>query len=102
MRNIFPFLGTLVIAAVLSSGCSSTEKKLGRGMSNMTEFVRLGEIQRSVEQTALFDQPGGHYATGFVRGFAKSVARTGVGVYEVVRSCLDQLPLAQPGVSGRL
>ncbi len=84
MRNIFPFLGALVIAAVLSSGCTSAEKKLGRGMSNMCEFARLGEIRRSVEQTALFDQPGGHYATGFVKGFAKSVARTGIGVYEVV------------------
>ena len=32
----------------------------------------------------MFDQPGGHYATGFVRGLSKSFARTGVGVYEVV------------------
>jgi putative exosortase-associated protein (TIGR04073 family) len=84
MRNIFSFLATLAIAAVLSSGCANTEKKLGRGMSNMAEFARLGEIRRSVEQTALFDQPGGHYATGFVRGLNKSFARTGVGIYEVV------------------
>jgi putative exosortase-associated protein (TIGR04073 family) len=84
MRNIFPLLATLVIAGVFSSGCASSETKLGRGMSNMTEFARLGEMRRSIEQTALFDQPGGHYATGFVRGLSKSVARTGVGVYEVV------------------
>lgn len=84
MRNILAFLATLVIAGVLSSGCSSAEKKLGRGMSNMTEFARLGEMRRSIEQTALFDQPGGHYATGFIRGLNKSLARTGVGVYEVV------------------
>lgn len=84
MRNIFAFLATLVIAGVLSSGCSSAEKKLGRGVSNMTEFARLGEIRRSVEQTAIFDQPGGHYTTGFIRGFNKTLARTGVGVYEVV------------------
>jgi putative exosortase-associated protein (TIGR04073 family) len=84
MRNIFPLLATLVIAGVLSSGCASSETKLGRGMSNMTEFARLGEMRRSIEQTALFDQPGGHYATGFVRGLSKSFARTGVGVYEVV------------------
>ena len=84
MRNIFSFLAALAIVAVLSSGCANTEKKLGRGMSNMTEFVRLGEIRRSVEQTALFDQPGGHYATGFVRGLNKTFARTGVGIYEVV------------------
>jgi len=84
MRNIFSFLAILAIAAVLGSGCANTEKKLGRGMSNMVEFVRLGEIRRSVEQTTLFDQPGGHYATGFVRGLNKTFARTGVGIYEVV------------------
>jgi putative exosortase-associated protein (TIGR04073 family) len=84
MRNIFAFLATLVIAGILSSGCSSAEKKLGRGMSNMAEFARLGEIRRSVEQTAIFDQPGGHYTTGFIRGFNKTLARTGIGVYEVV------------------
>ena len=84
MRNILPFLATLVIAGALACGCASAEKKLGRGMSNMTEFARLGEIRRSIEQTALFEQPGGHYTTGFIRGFDRSVVRTGVGIYEVV------------------
>ena len=105
----FPSSPALAIAGALASGCASTEKKLGRGMSNMTEFARLGEMRRSIEQTGLFDQPGGHYATGFIRGLTKSFARTGVGVYEVVtcpvpalRSRLHRLPLAQPCVSGRL
>ena len=109
MRNIFPFLATLVIAGALASGCANTEKKLGRGMSNMTEFARLGEMRRSIEQTALFDQPGGHYATGFIRGLTKTFARTGVGIYEVVTApfppydpVLHRLPLAQPRVSGQL
>ncbi|HOX59742.1 MAG TPA: exosortase system-associated protein, TIGR04073 family [Candidatus Paceibacterota bacterium] len=84
MRNTFPVLATAVIAGILACGCANTEKKLGRGMSNMTEFVRLGEMRRSIEQTALFEQPGGHYATGFVRGLNKTFARTGVGIYEVV------------------
>ena len=84
MRNIFSFLATLVIAGALSSGCTSAEKKLGRGMSNMGEFVRLGEMRRSIEQTTLFEQPGGHYATGFITGLTRTFARTGVGVYEVV------------------
>jgi putative exosortase-associated protein (TIGR04073 family) len=83
MRKTLPFLAALVVAA-LASGCTSAEKKLGRGMSNSVEFVRMGEIRRSVEQTALFDKPGGHYASGFVQGFTKSLARTGVGVYEIV------------------
>ena len=84
MRNIFSFLAALAIVAVLSSGCARTEKKLGRGMSNMAEFARMGEIRRSIEQTALFEQPGGHYATGFIRGLNRTFARTGIGIYEVV------------------
>ena len=84
MRNIFPFFATVVIAGALSSGCANTEQKLGRGMSNMAEFARLGEMRRSIEQTTLFDAPGGHYATGFIRGLSKTFARTGVGFYEVV------------------
>ena len=84
MRNIFSFLATLVIAGALTSGCSSAQKKLGRGLSNMGEPVRLGEMRRSIEQPALFDRPGGHYATGFVRGTCKTFARMGIGVYEVV------------------
>ena len=84
MRNLLPFLATLVIAGALGSGCASAEKKLGRGMSNMAEFARLGEMRRSIEQTGLFEQPGGHYATGFFKGLTKSFARTGVGIYEVV------------------
>jgi putative exosortase-associated protein (TIGR04073 family) len=84
MRKTLPFLAAVVIAAALSSGCTSAQKKLGRGMSNSVEFARLGEMRRSVEQTALFEQPGGHYATGVVSGFAKSFARTGVGIYEIV------------------
>lgn len=55
MRNIFPFLATLTIAAVLSFGCANTEQKLGRGFSNVTEFARLGEMRREVEQTGLFE-----------------------------------------------
>jgi len=84
MRNILPLLATAALAGLFTSGCASSEQKLGRGMSNMAEFARMGEMRREVEQTALFDQPGGHYATGLVRGLTKSFARTGVGVYEVV------------------
>ncbi len=50
----------------------------------MTEFVRFGEIRRSVE-TALFDQPGGVIThPGLFRGLNKTLVRTGVGIYEVV------------------
>jgi putative exosortase-associated protein (TIGR04073 family) len=88
MRNILPFFATLVIAGALLSGCASAETKFGRGMSNMAEIGRMGEMRRSIEQTALFDTPGGHYATGFIRGLTKTFARTGVGFYEVVTAPL--------------
>jgi putative exosortase-associated protein (TIGR04073 family) len=84
MRKTFPFLAALTIAAALASGCASSQKKLGRGVSNMGEFARLGELRRSVEQTTLFEKPGGHYTAGIIQGLSKSFARTGVGIYEVV------------------
>ena len=76
--------------AVLGAGCASApggfavEKKFGRGLRNITELVRGGEIRRSMEQTALLDGPEIAYTTGFIRGFNRSLARTGVGLYEVV------------------
>jgi putative exosortase-associated protein (TIGR04073 family) len=78
----------VVIVAALASGCANAEKKVSRGFSNMFEFTRLGEIRRSVEQTAIFDKPGAHYTAGFVKGFNRSLVRTGVGVYEVVTAPL--------------
>jgi putative exosortase-associated protein (TIGR04073 family) len=84
MRTTLPFLAAVVIMGALASGCANAEKKVSRGFSNMAEFARLGEIRRSVEQTALFDKPGAHYTSGFVKGFNRSLARTGVGIYEVV------------------
>lgn len=71
------------LAAALFTGCAGPEDKLGRGLSNMTEFARLGEIRRSMEQTAAWDGPNKAATTGFIRGFNRSVARTGVGLYEV-------------------
>jgi putative exosortase-associated protein (TIGR04073 family) len=41
-------------------------------------------MRRSVEQTALFDSPDKAYTTGVVRGFNKTMARTGVGIYEIL------------------
>jgi putative exosortase-associated protein (TIGR04073 family) len=70
--------------AVLASGCAGPEKKLGRGMNNVTEFARGGEIRRSMEQTALWDGTDAAYTTGFLRGFNRSMARTVVGAVEVL------------------
>jgi putative exosortase-associated protein (TIGR04073 family) len=72
------------LAVVMTTGCSGPEKKLGRGISNTMEPVRMGELRRSVEQTALWDSPEAAYTTGFVRGLNNTLARTGLGIYEIV------------------
>jgi putative exosortase-associated protein (TIGR04073 family) len=84
MRNAIPFLAVAALAVCFTSGCAGPEQKLGRGMSNFYEGVRLGEMRRSVEQTAVFDSTDAAFTTGFVHGFDRSMARTGIGFYEVV------------------
>jgi len=84
MRNPASLLGAVLLVGVLASGCVGPEKKVGRGVSNLFEIVRMGEMRRSVEQTALFESPDIAYTTGFFRGLNRSLARTGVGVFQVV------------------
>lgn len=74
----------VVCVALMATGCAGPEKKFSRGITNVTEFARLGEIQRSIEQTAVFYSPEQGYTLGFVSGLNKSLARTGLGVYEIV------------------
>jgi putative exosortase-associated protein (TIGR04073 family) len=81
-KIIFPMFA--VCAVIFVAGCANPEQKLGRGMSNTYEAVRLGEMRRTIEETALFDSPGEGYTTGVVRGFDRSMARTGIGIYEIV------------------
>ena len=78
------FLAVVALAALLTSVCAGPEQKLGRGMSNVFEVVRMGEMRRSIEQTAVLDSPGTGYTAGAVRGLNRSLARTGVGVVEIV------------------
>ena len=84
MRNAISLLGVAGLAALLVSGCAGPESKLGRGVSNVSEVVRGGELRQSMEQTAVFDSPDAGYTTGFIRGLDHSLARTGMGIYEVV------------------
>ncbi len=84
MRNKFVVIGSMALVALFAAGCADMEQKMGRGMGNMTEIVRGGEFERSVEQGGLFDGPDTGMATGFVRGVNRTLARTGVGIYEVV------------------
>jgi putative exosortase-associated protein (TIGR04073 family) len=74
----------LVGAVALVTGCAGPEKKFGRGMLNATEFIRLGELRRSIEQTALWENPDAAMTVGWRRGITRSVARTGIGVYEML------------------
>jgi putative exosortase-associated protein (TIGR04073 family) len=83
MRNTLPFLAVVLVACALTGGCAGPEKKFGRGMNNMYEIVRLGEMRRTMEQTALFESPDTGYTLGLIRGLNRSLARTGIGFYEV-------------------
>ena len=70
--------------ALVTAGCANTEQKFSRGVNNITEFARGGEIRRSMEQSALFQSPSQANTGGFVHGFNRSIARTFVGAYEIV------------------
>ena len=83
MRRIALLLGFGLVAGIFT-GCAGPEQKLGRGIRNTTEFLRLGQIRRSMEQTALWEGADAAYTTGFIRGFNRSLARTAVGVYEII------------------
>src|SRR5512140_2755195 len=84
MRNSLSFLALVIVTGALASGCANTEQKLGRGMANTFEIVRGGEFRRTMEQSSLFETPDYTYTTGFIHGFNRTLARTGIGIYEVV------------------
>ena len=84
MRNVISLLVLAGLAALFTSGCAGPEQKLGRGMGNTFEIVRMGELRRSIEQTAVLDSPDAGYTVGFIRGLDRSLERTGIGLYEIV------------------
>ena len=69
--------------ALLMAGCAGPEQKLGRGINNMTEIVRMGELRRSIEQTSVLDNPSRGFTTGAIHGMDRSLTRTAYGLYEV-------------------
>lgn len=83
MKKNLALLGAVMVAGLLATGCAGPERKLGRGLNNVYEIVRGGEMRRTYEQSALFD-PDERYTTGLVRGFNRTLARTGIGIYEIV------------------
>ena len=84
MRLSFSLLTLLTGLTLFTAGCAGPERKLGRGILNATEFVRLGELRRSMEQTALWENTESTYTTGLIRGFNRSLTRTAVGIGEIV------------------
>jgi putative exosortase-associated protein (TIGR04073 family) len=73
-----------VVAVAAFTGCMGPERKLGRGIANVTEVVRMGEMRRSMEQTALWYGPDASYTYGLIHGMNRSLARIGLGVVETV------------------
>src|SRR5208337_1310971 len=92
MRNAISLIALTALAAVFTSGCAGPQQKLGRGLSNTMEITRMGDWRRSVEQTAVFESPSAGYTTGTVKGLSRTVARTGVGIFEVLT-----FPIPMPG-----
>ena len=43
-------IGAIAAAALLITGCAGPERKFSRGLNNVTEFARMGEIRRSMGQ----------------------------------------------------
>ena len=83
MKKTLALLGAVLVTSLLATGCAGPERKLGRGLNNTYEIIRLGEMRRTVEQASLFE-PDARYSTSMVRGFNRSLRRTFVGLYEVV------------------
>lgn len=78
------FALAIAVVTLAITGCMGPERKLGRGVANVTEVVRMGEMRRSMEQTALWYGPDVSYTYGFIHGMNRSLARVGLGIYETV------------------
>ena len=88
MRHAISLLSGAALAALFASGCAGPEQKFGRGMRNAYEIVRMGELRRSIEQTAVLDSPEVGYTTGFIIGLDHTLKRTGIGLYEMATAPL--------------
>ena len=78
------FMGAALLVVALATGCAGPSKKLGRGINNSLEPIRLAEWQRSVEQSKLYSAPQHNGPTAMVNGFNRTMARTGLGIYEII------------------
>ena len=96
-KSLFSSAATILAGtALLLTGCANAEKKLGRGIVNITEPLRLGELQYSYEQTYLYDGPSVASTRGFIHGMNRTIARTAVGAYEIVTFPIPTDPVIKP------
>jgi len=86
----------LALGAVVLTGCQSAEKKLGRGINNFTEPLRLGELRRSTEQTYLWEGADVAKTRGVIHGVNRTIGRTVVGAFEIITFPLPSEPYFKP------
>ncbi len=84
MRKITSFAVCLASVLAFSTGCSGPSYKLGRGINNLTEPFRLGEMRRSIEQAGVWQGPDHAFTFGALQGFNRTLVRTFVGAYEIL------------------
>ena len=89
-------LHALAGLAVLLTGCASAEKKLGRGLNNLSEPFRMGELTRSYEQSYLWDGADVAGSRGLIHGINRTIGRTAVGAFEVVTFPIPSDPYFYP------
>ena len=92
--HLLPIAAVTIVAAVLT-GCTAAEKKLGRGINNITEPTRMGEFQRSYEQAVLLDGPAAGTA-GIIRGVNRTIGRTLTGAFEIITFPIPSDPYMKP------
>jgi len=83
MRKLTYLAVCLAAVLAFSSGCSGPSYKLGRGLNNLTEPLRMGEMRRSIEQAGVWQGPDYAFTFGAIQGFNRTLVRTFVGAYEV-------------------
>ncbi len=83
VTRILPVLAAATVVA-LTVGCAGPERKLGRGIMNLTEPMRAGEMRLSMEQTSLFENADRGYSVGFVQGLNRTFSRSLIGAYEIL------------------
>jgi putative exosortase-associated protein (TIGR04073 family) len=96
MRLFLKLLAFCGVAALVGAGCASAENKLGRGLNNLTEPLRMGEFNRSYEQAYLWEGPDAAYGKGTIRGINRTLGRTLVGAVEVLTFPIPSKPYMKP------